>query len=144
VIISFEDAHDLYSEMTFAKCILAKCCSDAGQEYEVLTTIGEHPDLGHLVIVNNGLGVELISEGTPAFKPHRAPSLIFDENTPLGELQSARFQDHEHRGEESLQFAATKAGAAGVFEIVRASRLDEKRKIVPDLPATAGITNVVA
>jgi hypothetical protein len=122
--ISFDDAQDLYSEMTFAKSVLAKCCSDAGEDYEVLTTIGEHPDLGHVVIVNNGLGVELISEGTPAFEDYRAPSLAFDANAALGELKLARIRAHERHGEEVIQFAAMKASALGVLEIVSVSRFN--------------------
>ena len=141
--ISFDDAQDLYSEITFAKCVLAKCYSDAGEEYEVLTTIGEHPDLGHVVMVNNALGVELISEGTPTFDDYRAPPLAFDENTALGQLKLARFRAHERRGEEVIQFALKKASSVGVLEIVVVSRLDENRIIVPGLPATADITNVV-
>lgn len=108
MLISPADAEPLYQETQFDKCILSRITDEREQIHELLTTIGIHPELGHVVMVQSGCEITLLSWHMHDLE---APAPI----SPLVDPEA--FDQREKYLRKILEAAKAKAVDLNVLEI---------------------------
>lgn len=132
--VSLTDSKLLYQETQFKNCVLSRFQHEHEQSQCVLTTIGAHPELGHVVIVQ--AGVALISWHIRDLTPAAPISLgdpVFEKHERHGQeikgrsIESSRFERFSHI---ECPLCAPKTGiSAGIRSAMVGHRVFQLRRI---------------